>query len=59
MVVVKAALSGYLVAVTCYHLGIGPKRSGAEVGDAVNRAIVIGMSLVLLVHALLTFVVYA
>lgn len=59
VVVVKAALSGYLVAVTCYHLGIGPKRSGAEVGDAVNRAIVIGMSLVLLVHALLTFVVYA
>lgn len=55
----KAALSGYAIAVTCYHLGIGPKRSGAEVGEAVNASIVAGMALVLLVHAALTFVVYA
>ncbi|MBL9080105.1 MAG: ABC transporter permease [Planctomycetes bacterium] len=55
----KATLSGYLVALCCYHLGTGPKRSGAEVGEAVNQAIVVGMALVLLVHALVTFVVYA
>jgi ABC-type multidrug transport system ATPase subunit/ABC-type transporter Mla maintaining outer membrane lipid asymmetry permease subunit MlaE len=59
IVVAKAALSGYLVAVTCYHLGIGPKRSGGEVGDAVNRAIVVGMSMVLAVHAVFTFVLYS
>ncbi|MFO1032327.1 MAG: ABC transporter permease [Planctomycetota bacterium] len=59
VVLAKTTLSGYLIAVTCYHLGTGPKRSGAEVGEAVNRAIVIGMALVLVVHAALTFVVYA
>src|SRR5262252_3736550 len=48
---IKSALSGYLVAVTCYHLGTGPKRSGADVGEAVNAAIVVGMGLVLAVHA--------
>ena len=53
------AASGFLVALTCYHLGTGPKRSGAEVGEAVNSAIVVGMALVLAVHAALTFVVYA
>jgi len=52
-------LSGYLVAVTCYHLGTGPKRSGADVGEAVNAAIVVGMGLVLAVHASLTFAVYS
>jgi ABC-type multidrug transport system ATPase subunit/ABC-type transporter Mla maintaining outer membrane lipid asymmetry permease subunit MlaE len=56
---IKSALSGYLVAVTCYHLGTGPKRSGADVGEAVNAAIVVGMGLVLAVHASLTFAVYA
>ena len=55
----KATLSGYLVALACYHLGTGPKRSGAEVGAAVDAAIVVGMALVLAVHAVLTFVVYA
>ncbi len=55
----KTTLSGYLVALCCYHLGSGPKRSGGEVGAAVDSAIVIGMALVLLVHAGLTFVVYA
>jgi phospholipid/cholesterol/gamma-HCH transport system permease protein len=59
VVLTKAALSGYLVALCCYHLGTGPKRSGAEVGQAVNSAIVLGMALVLAVHAALTFAVYA
>jgi ABC-type multidrug transport system ATPase subunit/ABC-type transporter Mla maintaining outer membrane lipid asymmetry permease subunit MlaE len=59
LIVLKAALSGYLVAVTCYHLGTGPKRSGGEVGEAVNTAIVVGMGLVLAVHAVITFAVYA
>jgi phospholipid/cholesterol/gamma-HCH transport system ATP-binding protein len=59
VVLAKCTLSGYLVALACYHLGTGPKRSGAEVGDAVNAAIVLGMALVLAVHAGLTFVVYA
>lgn len=55
----KSTLSGYLVALCCYHLGTGPKRSGAEVGESVNSAIVVGMALVLSVHAALTFVFYA
>jgi len=59
IVLLKSTLSGYLVALTCYHLGTGPKRSGAEVGEAVNAAIVVGMALVLAVHAGLTFFVYA
>lgn len=59
VVLVKAMLAGYLVAITCYHLGTGPKRSSAEVGEAVNSAIVVGMALVLAVHAGLTFVIYA
>ncbi len=59
VIAVKSALSGYLVAVTCFHLGTGPKRSGADVGEAVNTAIVVAMGLVLLVHAVLTFAVYA
>ena len=59
VVLTKSTLSGYLVALACYHLGTGPKRSGAEVGQAVNAAIVAGMALVLAVHAALTFVVYA
>ena len=32
----KAALSGFATALCCYHLAIGPKRSGAEVGEAVT-----------------------
>lgn len=59
VVLAKSTLSGYLVALTCYHLGTGPKRSGAEVGEAVNSAIVLGMAMVLAVHAALTFLVYA
>jgi ABC-type transporter Mla maintaining outer membrane lipid asymmetry permease subunit MlaE len=59
VVLAKATISGYLVALTCYHLGTGPKRSSDEVAEAVNSAIVIGMALVLAVHAGLTFAVYA
>lgn len=55
----KSTLSGYLVALTCYHLGTGPKRSGGDVGESVNSAIVVGMALVLTVHAGITFLVYA
>ena len=55
----KSTLSGYLVALCCYHLGTGPKRSGADVGESVNSAIVVGMALVLTVHAGLTFLIYA
>ncbi len=54
----KTSLSGYLVALCCYHLGTGPKRSSADVGEAVNAAIVQSMALVLLVHAGLTFLAY-
>lgn len=59
VILAKSTLSGYLVALTCYHLGTGPKRSGGDVGESVNSAIVIGMGLVLAVHAILTFLVYA
>ena len=55
----KSFLSGYLVALVCYHLGTGPKRSGADVGESVNRAIVLAMGLALSVHAVLTVAVYA
>lgn len=50
----KTLLSGFSVAVLTYHLGTGPKRSGRDVGTAVNGAIVGGMVLVLLVHGVLT-----
>ena len=59
VVLAKSTLSGYLVALVCYHLGTGPKRSGAEVGESVDAAIVVGMALVLAVHAAMTFFVYA
>ncbi len=50
----KTVLAGFLVAVLTYHLGTGPKRSGQDVGTAVNGAIVGGMVLVLLVHGTVT-----
>lgn len=50
----KAALSGFLVATLTYHLATGPKRSGRDVGRAVNSAIVLGIFAVLAVHATLT-----
>jgi ABC-type lipoprotein export system ATPase subunit/ABC-type transporter Mla maintaining outer membrane lipid asymmetry permease subunit MlaE len=58
VVLAKSMLSGYLVALVCYHVGTGPKRSGGEVGEATNSAIVLGMGVVLAVHAILTFVCY-
>ncbi len=59
VILAKSTLSGYLVALCCYHLGTGPKRSSSDVGESVNSAIVIGMALVLAVHASLTFWIYA
>ena len=59
VVLAKSTISGYLVALACYHLGTAPKRSGADVGESVNDAIVVGMGLVLAVHAGITFLVYA
>ena len=59
VVLAKSTVSGYLVALACYHLGTAPKRSGADVGESVNDAIVVGMGLVLAVHAGITFLVYA
>ena len=59
VILAKSTLSGYLVALCCYHLGTGPKRSSSDVGESVNSAIVIGMALVLAVHAGLTFWIYA
>ena len=47
------------MALCCYYLGTGPKRSGRDVGEAVNSAIVAGTALVLAVHAVLTFWAYA
>ncbi|GAB4136147.1 MAG: ABC transporter permease [Planctomycetota bacterium] len=58
-VLLKSALSGYLVAVTCFHLAMGPKKSGRDVGEAVNASIVLGMAVVLLVHSALTLLAYA
>jgi phospholipid/cholesterol/gamma-HCH transport system permease protein len=53
-VALKSVLSGFLVAVATYHLASGPKRSGHDVGNAVNASIVVGLVVVLVVHALLT-----
>ncbi len=52
----KALITGFLVAVTSHHLAMAPKRSGLDVGHAVNRSIVLGISAALVVHALLTLV---
>lgn len=59
LVLAKSALSGWFVALATWHLATGPKRSGAEVGEAVNAAVVVGMGLVLLVHGSLTLWAYA
>jgi ABC-type multidrug transport system ATPase subunit/ABC-type transporter Mla maintaining outer membrane lipid asymmetry permease subunit MlaE len=53
---VKTLLSGFCVSVLTYHLGSGPKRSGIEIGEAVNAAIVGGMMLVLAVHGVCTLI---
>jgi ABC-type multidrug transport system ATPase subunit/ABC-type transporter Mla maintaining outer membrane lipid asymmetry permease subunit MlaE len=54
VVLLKAAVSGFLVAVFTYHLAMSPKRSGRDVGSAVNLSIVIGMLTVLVVHGMAT-----
>lgn len=50
----KTLLSAFLVAVATFHLAIAPKRSGQDVGNSVNLAIVVGMVIVLLVHGAFT-----
>ncbi len=54
MVLLKGAISGFLVAVFTYHLAMSPKRSGQDVGNAVNLSIVVGMLTVLVVHGMAT-----
>jgi len=56
---VKTLLSGFLVAVQTYQLAMGPKRSGRDVGESVNGAIVTGVFLLLLVHAVLTLLQFS
>jgi ABC-type multidrug transport system ATPase subunit/ABC-type transporter Mla maintaining outer membrane lipid asymmetry permease subunit MlaE len=53
-ILMKTGISGYLVAVWTYHLAMGPKRSGLDVGNSVNLSIVTGMLTVLTVHGLFT-----
>lgn len=55
----KTVLSGFLIATVTYHLAIGPKRSGRDVGNSVNSCIVVGMVIVLLVHSGLTVIQFA
>lgn len=50
----KTVCSGFLIAALTYHLAVGPKRSGRDVGNSVNASIVLGMVTVLLVHSSLT-----
>ncbi|MHC4811810.1 MAG: ABC transporter permease [Planctomycetota bacterium] len=54
MVLLKGAVSGFLVAVLTFHLAMSPKRSGQDVGNAVNLSIVVGMLTVLVVHGMAT-----
>lgn len=54
LILLKAAVSGFLVAVLTYHLAMSPKRSGRDVGSAVNLSIVVGMLTVLVVHGIAT-----
>ena len=53
-VLLKTMLSGFLIAAVTYHLAVGPKRSGRDVGNSVNSCIVLGMVIVLVVHSTLT-----
>ncbi len=56
---IKTMLSGFLVAIQTYYLSMGPKKSGGDVGEAVNRSIVWGIFTVLLVHSCLTLVQFS
>lgn len=58
-VLAKSSLSGFATALCCYHLATGPKRSGAEVGESVNAAIVVSTALVLAIHAAVTIWAYS
>jgi ABC-type multidrug transport system ATPase subunit/ABC-type transporter Mla maintaining outer membrane lipid asymmetry permease subunit MlaE len=52
----KATGAAFFVAVLTYHFAVGPKRSGRDVGDAVNSSIVGSIIIVLLVHGGLTLI---
>ena len=52
----RSLVSGFLIAVTTFYLATGPKRSGRDVGESVNRAIVVGIFIVLLVHSVATLI---
>jgi len=58
-VLLKSVLSGFLIATLTFHLAVGPKRSGRDVGKSVNTCIVLGMVTVLVVHSLLTLIQFA
>lgn len=58
-VLLKTVVSGFLIAAVTYHLAIGPKRSGRDVGNSVNSCIVLGMVIVLVVHSALTILQFA
>ena len=59
LVLLKGVLSGFLVAVFTFHLAMTPKRSGQDVGGAVNLSIVVGMLTVLVVHGIVTILQFA
>ena len=58
-ILLKSTISGFFVAVWTYHLAMGPKRSGLDVGNSVNLSIVVGMLTVLCIHGLLTLQQFA
>ncbi|MGE0225527.1 MAG: ATP-binding cassette domain-containing protein [Acetobacteraceae bacterium] len=53
-VVVKAALSGLLAAITSIAIALGPKTSSLDVSRSVANAIVAGVIVALLVHAVIS-----
>ena len=53
-VVVKAALSGFFAAITSILIALGPKTSSQDVSRSVANAIVAGVIVALLVHAVIS-----
>lgn len=53
-VVVKAAVSGFLASVTSILIALGPKDSSVAVSRSVANAIVVGVIVALLVHAVIS-----
>lgn len=53
-VVVKAALSGFFAAITSIFIALGPKTSSLDVSRSVANAIVAGVIVALLVHAVIS-----